>query len=79
MITVKSFQSSVVKADDVDPVFWSLNDILHSCRTHSLVGCSVGIKEIREFSIHFAEFSSKRFGASFKKMFSCSVTPFSCD
>ena len=60
MITVKSFQSSVVKADDVDPMFWSLNDILHSCRTHSLVGCSVGIKEIREFSIHFAEFSGKR-------------------
>ena len=79
MITVKSLQSSSIKADHVDPVFWSLNDIVHSCHTHSLVGGSVGIKEIREFSIHFAEFSGKRFGASFKKMFSCTVTPFSCD
>ena len=79
MITVKSFQSSVVKADHVDPVFWSLNDIVHSCRTHFLVGCSWGIERFREFSIHFAEFSGKRFGATFKKMFSCTITPFSCD
>ena len=50
MITVKSLQSSSIKADHVDPVFWSLNDIVHSCRTHSLVGGSVGIKRLENSS-----------------------------
>ena len=50
MIIEKSLQSIVIKADHVDPVFWSLNDILHSCRTHSLVGCSLGIERLENSS-----------------------------
>ena len=55
MITVKSLQSSVIKADHVDPVFWSL--INDNCAQLSHLNSRVFTRhwEIREFSIHFAE------------------------